>query len=75
LVHGEILSKRPFEDLRIWLYDLRSGQVSILSRSNGLWIPRWSPNGRCIAALTPGGAPPTLHHVLTREDYAITVPE
>lgn len=35
----------------IRLVDLRSGQVSDLTGSEGLFAPRWSPTGRYIAAL------------------------
>jgi Tol biopolymer transport system component/DNA-binding winged helix-turn-helix (wHTH) protein len=36
----------------IYTIDLRSKRVSTLPGSNGLFSPRWSPDGRYIAALT-----------------------
>jgi len=36
-------------DLRI--VDLETRQLSIVSGSDGMWSPRWSPDGRYIAAL------------------------
>jgi Tol biopolymer transport system component len=35
----------------IRLFDFRTGQLSDLPDSKGLWTARWSPNGRFIAAL------------------------
>jgi Tol biopolymer transport system component len=44
----------------IHLFDLRTHQVSTLPDSEGYWGPRWSPDGRYIAALRPlEGATPT----------------
>lgn len=37
--------------------DLRSGRISVLPGSQGLWSPRWSPDGRYIAALVFPGLP------------------
>jgi hypothetical protein len=42
------------QDLRI--VDLKSRQVTMVPGSEGRWSPRWSPNGRYIAALW--GGPP-----------------
>ena len=39
----------------ISIVDLRSGHVSALLGSNGLYSPRWSPDGRYIAGLTTIG--------------------
>jgi Tol biopolymer transport system component/DNA-binding winged helix-turn-helix (wHTH) protein len=38
----------------IWIVDLRTGQVSTLPGSVGLYSPRWSPDGRYICALHSG---------------------
>jgi Tol biopolymer transport system component len=37
------------KDLRI--VDLETRQVTILSGSDGMWSPRWSPNGRYVLAM------------------------
>jgi Tol biopolymer transport system component len=44
--HGFMTGKR---DLRV--VDLETRQASILSGSDGMWSPRWSPDGRYIAGL------------------------
>ena len=44
----------PIEGHRpIMLFDLMSHQFSTLPASQGIWAPRWSPNGRYIVALSP----------------------
>ena len=51
LVFGSV----TWEDARtiaIHVYDLRTQQVSTLPGSEGLFSPRWSPDGRYIAAAT-----------------------
>jgi eukaryotic-like serine/threonine-protein kinase len=37
------------------ILDLKTRQVSLLPGSQGLWSPRWSPNGRYIAAMSNDG--------------------
>jgi eukaryotic-like serine/threonine-protein kinase len=49
---------KPSSTLAIRLRDLRTHQVSTLPDSQGLYSPRWSPDGRYIAALRAG--PETL---------------
>jgi Tol biopolymer transport system component len=44
-------SRDPNATVRI--LDLKTQQVSILPGSNGLFSPRWSPDGRYIAAMPP----------------------
>ena len=41
--------------------DLRSGQISVLPGSQGLWSPRWSPDGRTLTALSISHPP----HLMT----------
>jgi len=38
--------------LVIHIYNLKTGQMSNVPGSEGLWTARWSPDGRYIAALT-----------------------
>jgi Tol biopolymer transport system component/DNA-binding winged helix-turn-helix (wHTH) protein len=38
----------------IWILDLRTGHISTLPDSVGLFSPRWSPDGRYICALHSG---------------------
>jgi Tol biopolymer transport system component/DNA-binding winged helix-turn-helix (wHTH) protein len=42
----------PNSPMPIYTIDLRSKRVSILPNSTGLFSPRWSPDGRYIAAIT-----------------------
>jgi len=37
----------------IMMFDVNSHQFSTLPASQGIWAPRWSPNGRYIVALSP----------------------
>ncbi len=37
----------------IKMFDFRNHKVSALPASQGIWAPRWSPNGRHIVALSP----------------------
>jgi Tol biopolymer transport system component len=54
LVFGDVLHGRHASEMAIHLLDLRNHHVSTLPGSNGLWTPRWSPDGRYIAALALG---------------------
>ena len=39
--------------LALHVIELKTGHITQLPNSEGLWSPRWSPDGRYIAALTP----------------------
>jgi Tol biopolymer transport system component len=41
------------EGIKIRIVDLKTQEVTTLPGSEGLFSPRWSPNGRFIAALSP----------------------
>ena len=41
------------KDINIRLIDLKTHQVKTVPGSEGLFSPRWSPNGRYVAALSP----------------------
>lgn len=41
------------EHLKINILDLKTHEIETVPGSDGLFSPRWSPNGRYIAALTP----------------------
>jgi eukaryotic-like serine/threonine-protein kinase len=55
--HDDKLPNQP-QYLPLDIIDLKTGRVSKLPRSEGLWSPRWSPDGRYIAAL--GSPEPAL---------------
>ena len=52
LVFGRLSEQASTEAINIQLFDLRTGQVSALPGSDRLFSPRWSPDGRYIAAMT-----------------------
>ncbi len=52
--------------------DLRTHQVSTLPDSEGLYSPRWSPDGRYIAALRAGPETLTLFDFSTRKWVQLT---
>jgi eukaryotic-like serine/threonine-protein kinase len=55
LVFGDApwLEGGPSGSVAIHLLDLKTHQVSTLTGSEGLYAPRWSPDGRYICALSP----------------------
>jgi Tol biopolymer transport system component/DNA-binding winged helix-turn-helix (wHTH) protein len=57
----------------IRILDLRSGSVSVLPGSEGLWAPKWSPDGTVIAAQTLDSRGLKLYHVASRrwEDLGV----
>jgi DNA-binding winged helix-turn-helix (wHTH) protein/Tol biopolymer transport system component len=63
------------QDLRI--VDLRSKQTTILPGSEGKWSPRWSPDGRFIAAFLDGPQQPNpslpIFDSTTRKWHAVQV--
>jgi Tol biopolymer transport system component/DNA-binding winged helix-turn-helix (wHTH) protein len=56
----------------IQVVDLRTGHVSALPGSEGMWSPRWSPNGRFIAGLSASGWKVVLYDVETRKQSEIS---
>lgn len=52
LVFGRLSEQASTEAINIQLLDLATGQLSVLPGSDNLFSPRWSPDGRYIAALT-----------------------
>ena len=52
LVFGRLSQQASTEAINIQLYDVATGQLSALPGSENLFSPRWSPDGRYIAALT-----------------------
>ena len=50
LVFGRVSQRSDTEPLQIQVYDLRTHQLSVVPGSDGLFSPRWSPDGRYLAA-------------------------
>jgi eukaryotic-like serine/threonine-protein kinase len=52
LVFGRFAEHASKEAISLQLFDLATGQSTVLPGSENLFSPRWSPDGRYIAALT-----------------------
>jgi Tol biopolymer transport system component len=52
LSHDPALGSTNPNDFELVRYDFRTGQVSNIPGSTGLYAPRWSPDGRYLAAMT-----------------------
>jgi Tol biopolymer transport system component len=59
-------------DAPIHVANLKTGLVSSLPGSEGMWTPRWSPNGRFIAGLSSPGAKLTLYDCQTRAQSKVS---
>jgi len=53
--------------LKIRIIDFKTHQITTIPGSDGLFSPRWSPNGRYIAALSPNGTDLMLFNFKTRK--------
>ncbi len=70
LVFGDtplFLEPGPSRVLAIHVMDLKTRQVSTLPGSEGLYGPRWSPDGRMIAALRAGAENLLVFDLVTRK--------
>jgi len=56
----------------IHVVDLKTGRVSALPGSEGMWSPRWSPNGRFIAGISASGWKIVFYDVQTRKQSEIS---
>jgi WD40 repeat protein len=54
-------------ELEIQIFDLTTHQSSIVPESGGMFSPRWSPDGRYLAALTSDSRKLRLFDLLTRQ--------
>lgn len=52
LIFGERMTAKDHSKMKIHVLDLKSNKVSDLLGSEGLWSPRWSPDGQYILALS-----------------------
>ena len=52
IVFGELLARRKREDMALRSVDVASRKVRILEGTEGLWSPRWSPDGKYLLAVT-----------------------
>jgi Tol biopolymer transport system component len=51
LIFGDVLYEKDKSKMKLHVFDDRTNRVSDLPGSDGLWSPRWSPNGEYIAAI------------------------
>jgi serine/threonine protein kinase/Tol biopolymer transport system component len=56
----------------IHVVDLKSGRISALPGSEGMWSPRWSPNGRLIAGLSASGFKVVLYDIQTQKQSELS---
>jgi len=53
MMFGEF--NRDQSGLKIRIIDFKTSEITTIPGSNGLFSPRWSPDGRYIAAMSPNG--------------------
>jgi len=52
---GQIVSESDASKNVIRIFNLKTHQISVVPGSEGLWSPRWSPDGRYLVAMTNNG--------------------
>lgn len=57
----------PHDKLLLRVLDTKTRRISQLPRTEGLWSPRWSPDGKYIAALSPNSQKLMLYDLRTHE--------
>jgi len=66
LAFGGLPSRTRQDPIAIWILDLRTGEVSTIPNSEGLFSPRWSPDGKSIAVLSADATRLRLYTLATR---------
>lgn len=66
IAFGRLTTAQNPERLALWIYDLPSKQLSMVPGSDGYFSPRWSPDGRYIAAIN------ALNNMTTLDLYDVT---
>jgi serine/threonine protein kinase len=67
IAFGRMVAGTDTGQLKIYICDLRSGTVNGVPGSDGLFSPRWSPDGRHLAALEPNTNKLKLYDFRTRQ--------
>ena len=62
----------PASAASIHVVDLKTSRVSALPGSEGMWSPRWSPNGRFIAGLSMSSFKIVLYDVQTQKQSELS---
>jgi hypothetical protein len=52
ILFGELSGRRPPTDMRLHNLNVATREIDPLEGTNGLWSPRWSPDGKSILAVT-----------------------
>jgi Tol biopolymer transport system component/DNA-binding winged helix-turn-helix (wHTH) protein len=52
LLFGERLGRKPRAQMRLHVLDLHTRKIESMNGTNGLWSPRWSPDGKSIMAVS-----------------------
>ena len=65
-------SGAPVSATSIHVVDLKTDRVSALPGSEGMWSPRWSPNGRFIAGLSASGWKVVLYDIQTQRQSELS---
>ena len=65
-------NKAPTPRAAIQVVDLKSGRVSTLPGSEGMWSPRWAPNGRFIAGLSAQGSKLVIYDFKTQKQVELS---
>jgi Tol biopolymer transport system component len=73
LAFGALPFAEPDNAGGIFILDLKTNQVSKVAGSEGMWSPRWSPDGRYLNAQTWGVLKQTLFDFQTQSWQELTV--
>jgi Tol biopolymer transport system component len=72
IVFGELLYRTPKSEMAVRVLDLSRHMTEVLPGSLGKWTPRWSPDGRFIAALTTDSKNLVLYDVRSKKWQDLT---
>jgi Tol biopolymer transport system component len=66
MAFGRAIGGPEVKDITIQIAELESGEIQVLPESKGLFSPRWSPDGRFIAAISHDSLRLLLYEVSSR---------
>jgi serine/threonine protein kinase/Tol biopolymer transport system component len=74
-VPGDTKARQDPNRMVIRVVDLKTRQISVLPGSEGMWSPRWSPDGRSIVGLSAVGWKLELYDLATHKQTELTAME